>query len=115
MDKPYLRHQILKHKTLLRNLQKQANVQKTLNHSDNEGLNFVLKLLHFITNGRISLPSSAHDAIGKSLRSKKLAAFESRKYLYRLLQSSREEKLSALRQFNKLYPVLFHYIFHLEQ
>lgn len=112
MDKPYLRHQILKHKTLLLNLHSQARVHQTLNHASNDALNFVLKLLHFITDGHIKLPQGAHEAIAKSLRSKKLAQFESRTYLHHLLLSTREEKLRVLRQFNKLYTTLFHYLFN---
>jgi len=112
MDRPYLRHQILKHKTLLKSLHSQDKVQRTLNNANNESINFVLKLLHLLTNGHIKLPPGTDEIIARSLRSKKLAHFESRNYLQHLLASPREEKLRVLKQFNKLYSTLFHYIFH---
>ena len=112
MDIPYLRHQILKHKTLLQNLHSQVKVQQTLNHASNDGLNFVMKLLHLLTIGHIKLPQGANDVIAKSLRSKKLAQFESKTYLHHMLLTNREDKLSVLKQFNKLYSTLFHYLFH---
>jgi hypothetical protein len=112
MDKPYLRHQILKHKTLLHHLYSQTKVQQTLNNASNDGLNFLLKLLHLITNGHIKLPKGAYETIEKSLRGKKLSQFESKSYLHSLLVSTREEKLTVLRQFNKLYLTFFHYIFN---
>lgn len=112
MDRPYLRHQILKHKTFLKNLYTQAKVPQTLNNASNESLGFALKLLHLLTNGLIKLPHGAEEIITKSLRSKKLDQFESRNYLHHLLLSPREEKLRVLKQFNKLYSTLFHYIFN---
>ena len=95
MDKPYLRHQILKHKTLLQNLHSQVKVQQTLSGASNEGLNFVLKLLHFIASGTIKLPQHAKETIPKSLRGKKLSLFESKSFLYQLLLSQREEKFAT--------------------
>lgn len=112
MDKPYLRDQILKHRSILHKLFEQNKVSKVLGSASDEGLNFVLKLLHLITNGRITLPKGSDHAILKSLRAKKLAAFESRKFLHRLLHGSREDKLTTLRQFSKLYSILFHSIFN---
>jgi len=110
MDRPYLRHQILKHKNLIHNLHKNSKVSQSLNNANNEGLNLVLKLLHLITQGRIKLPQSATETISKSLRSKKLSEFESRRYLNDLLSKPREDKLRVIKQFNKLYSTLFHYI-----
>lgn len=112
MDKPYLRHQILKHKAFLKNLYSQHKVQQTLNNGTNESISFVLKLLHLLTNGHIKLLPEADEIITRSLRSKKLAQFESRNYLHHLLLSPREEKLRVLKQFSKLYSTLFHYLFN---
>jgi len=112
MDRPYLRQQILKHKTFLKNLHSQVRVQQTLNNATNESLDFVLKLLHLLTNGHIKLPTEADEIITKSLRSKKLSQFESKSYVHHLLLSPREEKLRVIKQFNKLFSTLFHYIFN---
>lgn len=113
MDKPYLRHQILTHRTVLYKLYRQDQVLKTLNNASEDELNLILKLLHLIVNGRIKLALDAEDAIAKSLRSKKLQLFESRKYLHGLLHSTRANKLLILRQFNKLYSIFFYFIFNL--
>jgi hypothetical protein len=87
-------------------------VSKSLNHATDESLNFLLKFLHLIVNGRVELHSSADDIIAKSLREPKLKKFESRIYLHKAIKKSREEKLQLLRQFSKLYPVLLHYVFN---
>lgn len=112
MDKPFLRHQILKHKSFFFQLYKENRVSKTLNHSTDESLDFLLKFLHLIVNGRVELHSSADELIAKSLREPKLKLFESRIYLHKAVKKSREEKLKLLRQFAKLYPTFLHYVFN---
>lgn len=115
MDVPYLRHQILKHKRFLYELYQIKPNSKVLTNATEDNINFALKLLHLITNGRIKLPVNSGDIITRSLRTKKLAAFESNQYLHRMLLSSRPEKLATLRQFHKLYSVLFFYLFNKHQ
>ena len=53
MDRAYLRHQFLQHKTFLKKLYKQEEVVKTLNHATDEEINLLLKLLHLVALGAV--------------------------------------------------------------
>ena len=114
MDRPYYRDQLLKYKSIVRNLYSQNQVSKTLSHASDDAVDFLLRFLYFIVNGHVPLSAKANEAIAKSLRASKLSLFESRKYLKDLLKKNREEKLQVLKQFNKLYSDLFFYVFNLK-
>lgn len=113
MDKPYFKDQITKHKALLHQLYLQNQVTKTLNHTSDEGLNFLLRFIFLIVNGHVSLKPDTEEIISKSLRCQtQLEKFEKRKYLKEVLASSRENKLKELKIFGKLYNHLFYYVFN---
>ncbi len=110
-----MRAQLLKHKLFFKNLHEQNRVTKVLNNASDEALNFLLRFLHLIVNGHVSLHAKGVEAINKSMRESKLAQFESRKFLMQKLKSSREDKLKILRQFSSLYGHLLHYVFNAKE
>ena len=112
MDRAYLRHQFLQHKSFLKKLYKQEEVVKTLNHATDEEINLLLKLLHLVALGAVPMHKDHQEIIGKSKRQSKLLEFDSTGVLRKALKSPRDEKLKLVKQFLKLFAILFHQLFN---
>lgn len=111
MDKVYLRTQLLKNKTILQALVANQNGKEILNKCSDDALNIIIKILFLISSGEIPLRKASHDELKKSLRLKKLESFSSRQFINNLLSSDRGKKQEMLRQFLKVYPILFQHLF----
>ena len=113
MDRAYLRHQFLHHKSFLHKLYRQQDVLKSLNHASDEELNLLLKLLHLVALGVIPLNTKLHQEIlRRSKRQSKLMEFESKPYFRTALSADRNSKLKLVKQFSKLYAVFCHNLFN---
>ena len=111
MDRAFLRHQFLHHKSFLHKLYRQQDVFKLLNHASDEELNLLLKLLHLVALGIIPLHAKHNEILQRSKRQNKLLEFESKPTLRSALSSDRDSKLKLVKQFSKLYAVLCHSLF----
>lgn len=112
MDKVYLRSLFESQKGFLKRLQSGEETRHLLHVANDHSLNVLFRILHLIASGEISLPAKSSQTIKKSLRVKKLLSFESKKFLQTALNSSRENKLKLLTQFNKIYPDLLYSFFN---
>jgi hypothetical protein len=113
MDKVYLRSLFLMHKGFLKKLYKSEEPPKRLLLVGNDNsLNVLIRILHLIAIGEISLRSSDSSILKKSLRLKKLTKFESKVYFWKLLNASREDKIKTLNQFSSVFPVLLNSFFN---
>lgn len=112
MDKLYLRHMFEVHKDTLRKLYDGKNTQNVLMAANDSCLDVLIKILHLIASGKISLRRKDHEQIKKSRRENKLLAFESSSFFLEQLNGSRENKLKALKQFSKVYPFILHLFFN---
>ena len=112
MDKVYLRSLFESQKGFLKKLQSGEQTRRALFVANDYSLNVVIRILHLIAIGEISLPSKSSQTIKKSLRVKKLLSFESKKFFQSVLNSPRENKLKLLNQFIKLYPDLLYTFFN---
>ena len=112
MDKAYLRFQLEKHKTALKDLLESKKPVKVLNEADESFLTLLLKLVHLVAIGELPITEDHIAEFNKSLRRKKVVRFSERSYLKEILKSTRAEKLQVLKQFAKIYPILLHNLFH---
>jgi hypothetical protein len=72
-----------------------------------------MKILHLICNGKIKLRKLDYQALENSKRLKKLRnLFEEKLALVKILNSEREMKVQALKQFSALYRHLLYTMFN---
>lgn len=86
---------------------------KRIAFANNKELNTLIKILHLICNGKIKLRKIDYQALEKSKRLKKLRKlFEEKLSLVKNLNSERESKVQALKQFSALYRHLLYTMFN---
>jgi hypothetical protein len=113
MDKVYLLSEFLSQKGFLKKLYKNEEpASRILSVANDRSLNVLLKILFLIATGEITLRSADSATLKKSLRMKKLLQFESKKFLLNLLNNSRQEKLTVLKQFVSVYTVFLYSFFN---
>jgi hypothetical protein len=112
MDKLYLRHLFELNRETLNKLYLGKNTQKVLMGATDNCLEALIKILHLIASGKITLRRKDHEQIKKSRRENKLLAFESSSYFLNQLHDTRENKLKVLKQFVKVYPFILHLFFN---
>lgn len=112
MDKVYLRGQLLKHKQFLESLYKGQNLLKTINHSTDEQLHLLLKVIHLIGDGQINVDLKHQKSIKNAKREQKLEEIGGRVIFRDLMKKDRAEKLKIVKQFKSLYPILLHKLFN---
>jgi hypothetical protein len=113
MDKVYLLSLFLTEKGFLKKLYKsEESPKRLLLIANDKSLNVIIKILHLIAIGEISLRSSDASSLKKSLRMKKLTQFESKTYFLKILNGSREDKIKSLNQFASVFPVLLYSFFN---
>jgi hypothetical protein len=112
MDKIYLRSHFEKQKPFLKKLYEKQSSLKTLTSAEDESLNALIRILHLLYLGEISLTNADKEALIKSKRSKKLQQFKNKSYFVQLLHGPRESKIATLRQFISLYPIFLHDFFN---
>lgn len=111
MDKVFLRKQFLQHKDLLKALNSSSNVAKTVSKSSDPELNLILKILHLVGDGEISLLKKHSEIIKNSKKSKKLAEIGSRIYFKDLMKQTRAVKLNVIRLFYSILPAIIESLF----
>lgn len=112
MDKLYLRQLFESQKGFLQKLQSGEPAQRTLSVANDHSLNVLIRALHLIAIGEIVLRSNDSYVMKTSRKVKHLRLFESKTYLIKLLNDSRENKLKVLRQLSSLYPILLYSFFN---
>ena len=112
MDKVYLLSLFQSQKGFLKKLYEGDQPQKVLNLANDHSLDVLIRILHLIASGEIVLSNQHSHTLKKSLRLGKLNRFESQKYFLNLLHNSREQKVSILKQFTKIYRVLLYSFFN---
>jgi len=113
MDKVYLRTLFITEKGFLLNLQRgEESASRLLLIASDKSLNVLIRILHLISDGQITLRAVDSSLIQKSKKMKKLLQFESKKYFLRMLNESRATKLTVLKQFVKIYPILLYSFFN---
>lgn len=111
MDKVYLRSLFLSEKDFLSKLHK-AEGGNTLTFASDKSLDTVIRILHLIANGHISLRKEDETVLRNAKKLNALNKFASKSFFHAILRKgTREEKLKDLKQFNKLYPILLHSFF----
>jgi len=116
MDIPYLKSEFLNVKDFfyfLYSHNPRQNSDRIFRASDRE-LDVLIKFLHLVCNGHITLKQHNFDALLNSRRMNAMQKhFQSTKSFLNTLDSEREEKISILRKFVTLYPNLFYTTFNL--
>ncbi len=112
MDKVYLLSLFQSQKGFLKKLYEGEQPPRLINIANDHALDVLIRILHLIANGEIVLSKEHSTAIKKSLKLNKLRKFESQKYFISLLNNSREQKVTILKQFSKIYPILLYSFFN---
>jgi hypothetical protein len=113
MDKVYLRHLFEINRDFLKQVYESQNKNKIITSANDNCLDILIRILHLIATGQITLRKDDQEIIIKSRRMKKLELFESKKYFSDLLRNSRETKLLVLKQFISIYSVLLYSFFNI--
>jgi len=116
MDIHYLKSEFLNVKSFFYYLYSHSprqNSTRIFNASDRE-LNVLIKFLHLVCKGVITLKQHNFDALLKSKRMNLLRNnFEEKKSFLKTLNLEREKKVLVLKKFVVLYPNLFYTTFNL--
>ena len=112
MDLVHLREQLKKHKELLKRIKQTDNVNKLLPTLNDEEVNLLLKILHLIGDGQISILSKHEETVKKAKRQKRLLTLGSRYFFRELMKKERSEKLKELWQFASLFSIFIDPMFH---
>jgi len=112
MDKLYLRELFESQKGFLKKLQSGEPAQRTLSVANDHSLNVLIRALHLIAIGEVVLRASDSSVMNTSRKVKHLRLLESKNYMLKLLNESRENKLKVLKQLSSLYPVLLYSFFN---
>ena len=117
MDKPYLRHLFEENRNMLKTLYTGSSkvIQTELSRANDQSLDLLLRILHLIAVGEISLTEEAAESIKKGKRLKKLFAFENKVFFIKMLRASRKEKIDLLKQFTKNYSDLLYTFFNVTE
>jgi len=111
-----MKSEILHHKVFLHTLYK-GNPRQNANliaNANDSALNTLIKVLHLICNGIISLRKHDFQILKKSKLLNFLNSYVNTKDSYvKLLLASREDKIQILRKFSALYNSLLYLIFNL--
>ena len=116
MDIVYLKSEFLNVKGFLYALytgNARSNANKIFN-ADDKKLDVLIKALHLICNGHITMKKEDYAVLKKSKRLNFMKFHFDRKDSYvKLLQGSREDKISVLRKMSALYPTILYTFFNL--
>ena len=115
MDIPYLRGEFLQVKGFLKDLYSNNPRSNTtrISFANTKSLNTLIKILHLVCNGNITIRKADHEALVKSRRLKTLRnSFESKKDFVNLLNSNSEQKIKILKLFVALYKNLLYTMFN---
>ena len=86
---------------------------RILNFTSDIKLNTLIRLLHFISNGEITIKKKNFEIISGARKLSFIKKHvEKKSALVRLLQAERPEKLKFLKQLSAIYPALLYCLFN---
>jgi hypothetical protein len=112
MDKVYLKSLFLREKEFLRNLYSSEDNAKFIKYGNDKSLNVLIQILHLIASGEIHLRKTDSSALSSAKKLHSLHKFSSKKYFSSLLNSDREQKVTELKIFLRVYPILLYSFFN---
>ena len=120
MDTIYLQSLLINHRPFLKSLYTGNNLLnlRTIENASDRQLNIVIRVLHLIANGVISMKAAQFKVVKSSKRFKLLRdKFESKASFAKILNSVATDKpirVKLLKQFASIYPQLFYTMFNEE-
>ena len=116
MNKETLKSYLIRDKVFLRELYEGENRLKNnriLTFASDSKLNTLIRLLHFIANGEITIKRAHFDVIQSNKKISKIKKFvEKKAAVNRLLKSERQEKLKFLKSLSAIYSALLYGLFN---
>lgn len=116
MDKDTVKSQMLRDKEFLRSLNEAVDAPKAnqiLIFASDPQLNTLLKFLHFLATGEITIRKENFDHISRARKIQVLKKFvETKAGVQRMLKADRKIKISFLKKLSTVYPFLLHCLFN---
>lgn len=115
MDIPYLKNEFKNSQSFLEKLYKNnpRRNSKIIEKADDKELKVLIKILHLICTGQISIRGQDFKTLQKSKRLNYFKLhFESIKSFLDLLKSNRQHKVNVLKKFSALYEQLLFTMFN---
>ena len=115
MDKDSLKNQLVRDKEFLRQLYETTEEQKPkqiLTFASDQQLNTLIKFLHFLSNGEITMKKENFEQISKARKIHVLKKFvEKKSAVNEMLKAERRTKINFLKKLSGIYPFLLHSLF----
>ncbi len=116
MDQVSVKNQLIRDKEFLRQLYEAQEVPKSkhiLTFASDSQINTLIKFLHFLSNGEITIKKENFDEISKARKIQVLkSCVEKKAAVQRLLKSERKIKINFLNKLAPVYPFLLHCLFN---
>ena len=116
MDKVTVKNQLVRDKEFLRQLSEAPEVTKAnnlLTFASDGQLNTLIKFLHFLSTGEITIKKENFDEISRARKIQVLKKFvEKKSAVQQMLRCDRKIKISFLKKLSTVYPFLLFCLFH---
>ena len=116
MDKDTVKNQLIRDKEFLRQLYEstdQHKVKHILTFASDPQLNTLIKFLHFLSNGEITIKKENFEEISKARKIQVLKRFVEKKTgVQEMLRAERRLKITFLKKLATIYPFLLHCLFN---
>lgn len=116
MDKDTVKTQLVRDKEFLRQLyesQSQAQANQILIFASDPQLNTLIKFLHFLSTGEITIKKENFNKINQAKKVQVLKKFvEKKTSVQQMLRSERKLKINFLKKLSSIYPFLLHSLFN---
>ena len=116
MDKDTVKNQLVRDKEFLRQLYEskdQNNAKQILTFASDPQLNTLIKFLHFLSNGEITIKKENFDEISKARKIQVLKRFVEKKTgVQEMLRTERRMKINFLKKLTTIFPFLLHCLFN---
>ena len=116
MDKETVKGQLVRDKQFLRQLYEtrdQPKVKHLLTFASDGQLNTLIKFLHFLSTGEITIRKENFEEISKSRKIQVLKNFvEKKSAVQQMLKTERKIKLNFLNKLSSVYPFLLFCLFN---
>ena len=116
MDQQSVKNQLVRDKEFLRELyeaKEPVKAKHVLNFASDSQISTLIKFLHFLSNGEITIKKENFDEISKARKIQVLKKFvETKAAVQRLLRNERKIKMNFLKKLTTVYPFLLHCLFN---
>ena len=116
MDKDSVKSQLVRDKEFLRQLYETTEdprAKQILTFASDQQLNTLIKFLHFLSNGEISMKKENFEQISKARKIQVLKRFvESKNSVQQMLKAERRIKINFLKKLSAVYSFLLHCLFN---